>query len=557
MAKHCEYSQQIKHLKVSLEEMQEIIDKHRTIKEWAYIIDSHAFYDCTSLKSITIGDSVTSIDTSAFYGCTNLKRIAVGSGITSIDNRIFAGCSSLTAVVVDGNNQYYSSLNGILLNKDKTKLLYYPKGRTSISYTIPNGVTSIEEEAFEDCLNLTSIKMLGSVTSVGYAAFRGCENLTNVTIGESVTSIGSRAFSDCTSLESITIPGSVTTIGSLAIPNDTVITSPCNSYAITYAESEGIATDKTHIEISVPAVVPTCTETGLTEGSHCSTCGEVLVAQQIVAALGHTVVVDPAVEPTISEPGLTEGYHCSTCGFVFKEQEEVRPLGTVLMDGEKVFAGYDDTLIFEATGDTVTYQWYATNNADLSKSVVVRGATKNMFSPMDYYGGGKETKYKYFYCVADVEISGVKLQTTSPVATNAFALIEETDYSVIDYENAVIYTDSLDNVNNYNGIISIEEANGLIATVTPSYQYGKTKSYGTGSTVTLQGSGESETTFTIVVYGDVNGDGAIDVLDGSVLSSVSNNKSTLDGMYSIAGDVNGDGAIDAMDYSIVVNKSLM
>ena len=72
---------------------------------------------------------------------------------------------------------------------------------------------------------------------------------------------------------------------------------------------------------------PTCTETGLTEGKHCTVCGEVLTAQEEVPALGHTEETDAAVEPTCTETGLTEGKHCTVCGEVLTAQEEVPALG--------------------------------------------------------------------------------------------------------------------------------------------------------------------------------------------------------------------------------------
>ena len=82
-----------------------------------------------------------------------------------------------------------------------------------------------------------------------------------------------------------------------------------------------------HTEAIDAAVAATCTTTGLTEGKHCSVCNEVLVAQEEVAALGHTEVVDAAVEPTCTATGLTEGKHCSVCNEVLVAQEEVAALG--------------------------------------------------------------------------------------------------------------------------------------------------------------------------------------------------------------------------------------
>ena len=82
-----------------------------------------------------------------------------------------------------------------------------------------------------------------------------------------------------------------------------------------------------HTEVVDKAVEPTCTETGLTEGKHCSVCSAVLVKQEVVKANGHTEVVDKAVEPTCTKTGLTEGKHCSVCSAVLVEQEVVPAKG--------------------------------------------------------------------------------------------------------------------------------------------------------------------------------------------------------------------------------------
>ncbi len=96
-------------------------------------------------------------------------------------------------------------MNGVLFNKNKTKLIQFPAGKTG-HYTIPKSVTGIVQEAFSGCSGLTSVTIPDSVTSIGNRAFEYC-GLTSVIIGDSVTSIGSNAFAYCNSLESITFRG--------------------------------------------------------------------------------------------------------------------------------------------------------------------------------------------------------------------------------------------------------------------------------------------------------------------------------------------------------------
>lgn len=197
-----------------------------TIPDSVTTIGDYAFSGCTSLTSITIPDSVTRIGHYAFFYCTSLASITIPDSVTSIGDSAFSTCTSLTSITVDENNKTYSNNeDGVLFNKDKTTLILYPIGNERTTYTIPDGVTSIGNDAFQGCTSLTSIIIPDSVTSIGNDAFYECSSLTNITIGNSVTSIGDHAFNFCTSLTNITIPDSVTSIGNYAFSSCKSLTS--------------------------------------------------------------------------------------------------------------------------------------------------------------------------------------------------------------------------------------------------------------------------------------------------------------------------------------------
>ncbi len=155
-----------------------------------------AFSNCTALTSVTLPGSLRAIGSEAFFGCTNLFGINIPERVKDIGNAAFSGCAKLTEIKVDKNNKKYCSIDGVLYNKDKTKLINFPAGKVGGELVIPDNVKTIGDNAFCGCTGLTSVTIPDSVASIGNSAFSGCTNLKNVTIPESVTSIADDAFDE-------------------------------------------------------------------------------------------------------------------------------------------------------------------------------------------------------------------------------------------------------------------------------------------------------------------------------------------------------------------------
>ncbi|MGM9946705.1 leucine-rich repeat domain-containing protein [Floccifex sp.] len=134
-------------------------------------IGTSAFSGCSSLSNVTIENGIKSIGLCAFLNCEQLTNIIIPASVTLIDDTAFNGCTSLKNIEVEDFNEVYSSVNGILFNKNQTELIRYPQGITETSYSIPVSVTSIGGYAFHNCNNLTNITIPNGVTSIGYFAF--------------------------------------------------------------------------------------------------------------------------------------------------------------------------------------------------------------------------------------------------------------------------------------------------------------------------------------------------------------------------------------------------
>ena len=156
---------------------------------------------------------VVSLRYNVFRNCRIITHVKIPYSVTAIGNDAFTQCFSLQNIEVDNENQMYSSIDGVLFDKGKKKLVCYPAGKEG-EYIIPYGVETVGFAAFSGCLNLTSIIFSESVTCIEDYAFYICRGLKNVILSENLKSIGMMAFYNSYSLVSLELPSKLEEIGS-------------------------------------------------------------------------------------------------------------------------------------------------------------------------------------------------------------------------------------------------------------------------------------------------------------------------------------------------------
>lgn len=519
-----------------------------TIPETITVIGANAFDGCEGITSLTIPEGVETIEEYAFSWCAALTTITISSTVTSIENGAFSFCVGLMTISVNNSNTEYSSdASGVLFDKDKNVLLQYPIGNTNDAYAIPSTVTGIESYAFSWCVALKNITIPSTVENIGKSAFSCCANLTSVTMNAGVliieesafeccaklvsvvlpagvVSIGASIFEDCTSLASISFPDSLRSIGRNAFKNTiwysnqtdgilytgTVVyeykgNMPVNTEIVLDSKTTGIAdyaffSFENLLKITIPAGVESI---GYGTFFYCEGLIEIIVASenakytsdvngvlydknktmliQYPNGSGNESLTIPAGVTSISERAF---YYCPGL-------KSISFPNSVTIIGESAFEGCIGLVNLNFPSNLSTIGDYAFYYCTGLKSAII---------PKSVTFIGEDA----FYDCAALVLSVYANSFAHEYAINyklTYKLLTEYTISFSNgYANGIIDKQTVNNIVGKLSTAIVKNSSGVIIT-------GETL-VGTGATITYNGN-----TYTVVVKGDISGDGKVDAKD--------------------------------------------
>ena len=509
-------------------------------------IPESCFTRCTSLYKLTIGKSVKRIDRYAFSGALsndrNYAEIILPANVSEIGDNAFAHSESILSLSVYNSsceinsNAFYRCSRFTMKGYNGSTAETFAKTASNVTFTSLTGGSTGDEEKYDDLrytiigdkVHITAYVGSGKdkvvvpakiggkdVTAIDANAFLRCDAVT-VILPESIESISERAFAGCSKLRTIVILDKCRSIDSTAFNGTSSLTirGLRNSYVQMYASDKNIAFSAlsdseykclsgTHGETRTDRKEATCKEEGY-ERTICTVCGEVIKETKLPKPTSHTYETK-TVAPTCTEKGYTL-HTCKSCGDNYKDNE------TAAL-GHKWGEWY--TLVKPTYTSAGTKTRHCTNSGcDESQTEVIPALTLNSF---DEILEGMETEFEVITRYSDGET--VKLFS---------GFDEKTDCSR--------YSDLFDP--QYN--IKLLGSNGFT----------KTSGYiATGDRfVLLDADGKIIDTLTVVVIGDVTGDGRVNAADYIAQRRVILGITNLSIASQTAADVNGNGKIQANDY---------
>lgn len=312
-------------------------------------IGKMAFAGCTSLKNLDLPDSIKSIGDYAFDNCKSLKTINLPESLETWALDPYRGCSSLTSYNISENNQKFSTVDGVVYNKDKTKLFRYPAGKTARTYTLPSTVNTVDNDAFDICTYIAEINVdsnnsvyasvdgvvynkkintlyfcpIGKsycnvpegVTTISYNAFENCR-VYSVSLPDSLKYIRADAFIGCKSLSDIKIPSGIKTISDKVFYNCTGLKSISMPYTLEAVSNDAFSGCTSLRDVYYDGYKYEWDEIEIYSGNddllnatiHCRECNP------------HKETIIPGSPANCKMTGISDGIKCTVCGEILVEQ---------------------------------------------------------------------------------------------------------------------------------------------------------------------------------------------------------------------------------------------
>lgn len=189
-----------------------------------YCSDYLLKYNPEATGKVTVAEGTVGIGAKAFDKTKGITCVKLPASVKYITSRAFNGMKKLRSVSISKSNKYFSSKNGVLYNKSKTRLVRYPAGKSKKSFTVPKSVKIINSYAFYKSDSLKKVVIPKNVKTINSHAFDNCKLLKKVVLNNGIKKIGKYAFYRCKRIKAITIPKSVNSIGNFAIGYDYVET---------------------------------------------------------------------------------------------------------------------------------------------------------------------------------------------------------------------------------------------------------------------------------------------------------------------------------------------
>ncbi len=544
-----------------------------TIEDGVTTIGDRSFSQYYALKNVVIADSVTDIGNAAFFNCTALNSVEVSKGVTTIGNSAFSDCYALKSIdipygVRSIGDSAFSQCESIPNIEIPDSVTYIGDGaflrcRKITNIKIPNSISNIANALFEGCTNLTDLIIPNSIISIGYKSFYGCDSLTSITIPDSVTSIGQAAFAECLNLEEVIFKSSgYMELGEYLFDYCPKAMLCCeeNSYLHTYAEANNMKFCLLD-ENGVPSFVVQNDVLLSYRGE--ST--DVFVSAGTKIGYGafenNSIVETVVLSSSVSRIHANAFRNCSSLTTV-TIPESVTSIGAGAFDGCEnltiwCYAGsYADSY---ATANGINVEYIA---LDIEKDILIlnlkgtSSLTASLNTPYAENTGvvWSSTNTSIATVDGNGNVKGIKAGTAVIVATSKEGGLR--DYCVV----KVVGIEALSTatIDHENGMISGITANAdsldeFITLSDPSCNLSYS-TLGTDSTVYVKRGTEVVDAYTIVIFGDVNGDSWYDGQDAIIVDCLANGMLTKDdvgeAVYTAA-DCNHDGVIDQLDVDLL------